>query len=112
MTDDCVFCRVVAGKERPLKVTRFSHTMTFEPLNPVTPGHMLVIPYAHVRDACEEPPMAALVMETAAALAREVGPCNIITSVGREATQTVFHFHIHIVPRRPNDGIKLPWSEP
>jgi len=41
---------------------------------------------------------------------RRVGPCNVITSVGREATQSVFHLHVHVVPRREGDGLALPWT--
>jgi histidine triad (HIT) family protein len=51
-------------------------------------------------------------MRMAASLAREMGPCNLITSKGREATQTVFHMHLHLVPRAENDGLLLPWSVP
>jgi histidine triad (HIT) family protein len=82
----------------------------FEPLHPVAPGHMLVVPRPHVRDATEDPVLTGWVMAAAARLAARVGDCNIITSVGPAATQTVFHLHVHVVPRRPGDGLALPWT--
>jgi len=92
----CPFC---------LRLGRFQYEKTsvegvvrFEPLNPVTPGHMLFVPFLHYQDALEYPRRTAQVMESAAEYAD--GPCNLITSVGSEATQTVFHLHVHLVPRR------------
>ncbi len=89
----------------------YGDVFVIEPLNPVTPGHVLVIPATHVADAVTSPALTGRVMEYAARYAREhTGPCNIITSVGSEATQTVFHLHVHIVPRRAGDGLRLPWT--
>jgi histidine triad (HIT) family protein len=76
----------------------------------VTDGHLLVVPTVHVRDATQDPGVTAFTMAAAAELAKEAGPCNIITSAGAEATQTVFHLHLHIVPRREGDGLTLPWT--
>ncbi len=104
----CPFCeRIAAGEvERawPLAVT-------FTPFNPITPGHLLIIPVVHVESAASDPQVTAVVMHYAAVLAAESGhPCNVITSVGADATQTVPHFHAHLVPRRPDDGLTLPWT--
>jgi histidine triad (HIT) family protein len=82
----------------------------FEPLKPVTPGHMIVAPLEHVPNAVDSPRIAAGTMYVAAEYAAKVGECNIITSVGEWATQTVAHLHLHVVPRGPGDGLKLPWS--
>lgn len=106
--EDCVFCRIVAGQEPAKVVARWEDVIAIVPLNPVTEGHVLVIPNAHVRDATEDPIITASVMARAAYLAKS--PCNIITSAGEEATQTVFHLHVHIVPRRKGDGLHLPWT--
>jgi histidine triad (HIT) family protein len=86
--------------------------VTFEPLNPVTPGHRLFVPRDHVVDALDQPHITAHVMQYAAVWANqmEMGPCNLITSCGREATQSVFHLHIHLVPRHDGDGLHLPWT--
>jgi histidine triad (HIT) family protein len=80
--------------------------MAIVPLRPVTPGHLLVIPYDHVDDALADPEISAIVMRRASEIAPY--PCNLITSVGREATQSVFHLHLHIVPRAKDDGLALP----
>jgi histidine triad (HIT) family protein len=88
----------------------WAYTITFEPLNPVTPGHLLVVPRDHFADASENPTMTGLVFEFAARLARAFDSYNLITSTGREATQSVKHLHVHVVPRRDGDGLKLPWS--
>lgn len=110
MAADCVFCDIVAGIEVSRSLRWWAGgVMSFEPLNPVTPGHLLVVPFAHVTDALHSPFTTGLVMATAASIAER--PCNLITSCGPEATQTVMHLHVHLIPRRPGDGLLLPWSE-
>jgi len=82
-----------------------------EPVEPVVPGHVLVIPRRHVKDATAAPGVAARTMLLAARWAREQGyPCNIITSIGLEASQTVMHLHLHVVPRAEGDRLRLPWA--
>lgn len=108
MPKNCVFCGIWSGKEPAVGLWRGEGVMGFVPLNPVVPGHQLVVPAVHVADALENPRVTAEVMSVAAAIAPK--PCNIITSAGREATQTVFHLHVHIVPRRADDGLALPWT--
>ncbi|WP_326646634.1 HIT domain-containing protein [Streptosporangium sp. NBC_01755] len=107
MPDACVFCQIVAGQAPARIVAEWDDTLAIRPLNPVTDGHVLVIPKRHVADAAEDPAVSAVVMRAAAELA--VPPYNIITSAGREATQSVFHLHLHIVPRKESDGLALPW---
>lgn len=106
---DCVFCRIVAKQEPAEEVFRNNMTIAITPRHPVTPGHLLVIPATHVADFTEKPALSAFVMHTAAVLAAGMGPCNLITSKGPEATQTVFHLHLHLVPRHYGDGLALPW---
>jgi histidine triad (HIT) family protein len=106
----CVFCDILAGKAPATVVRSWSTAIAIKPLDPVTEGHTLIIPATHVRDVSEDPEVSAMTMEAAAEYAAGVGPCNVITSVGREATQTVFHLHIHVVPRRDGDGLALPWT--
>lgn len=106
-TDPCVFCEIVAEREPAVFVRRWTDAVAIVPLEPVTEGHVLVLPRVHVPDATDHPETTATVMWRAASLA--VPPCNLITSSGREATQSVFHLHVHIVPRRENDGLALPW---
>lgn len=82
----------------------------FEPLAPVTPGHLLVVPARHVEDAAASPHLAGMATNVASAYAGRAGQANIITSIGPNATQSVFHLHVHVVPRRPGDGLHLPWT--
>ena len=81
-----------------------------EPLNPVVKGHRIVIPREHVTAFPDNPHVSAEAMLYAAHRAKEIGDCNLITSKGKAATQSVFHLHIHIVPRQANDGLALPWN--
>lgn len=105
---DCPFCEIIIGRAPATIVAESTACLVIVPLNPVVDGHVLVMPRAHVIDAIEDPWTTAQVMRYAAMLAHR--PCNIITSAGAEATQTIDHLHVHIVPRRAGDGLALPWS--
>lgn len=110
---DCVFCEIVAGRS-PAKFLRpknwHAGVLAFEPLNPITPGHALIIPKIHVEDFAEMPVVSGAVATAAAIYAKEFGgPFNVITSKGKVATQSVFHLHLHLIPRRKDDGLALPW---
>lgn len=103
----CPFCYRIAADDVEQD---HGQVVAFTPLNPVTPGHLLVIPKIHVEAATVDPVITAETMRVASILAAHVGDCNLITSVGLHATQTVYHLHIHIVPRRRGDGLTLPWT--
>lgn len=101
---DCPFCEIMAN----LTTVRVA---IIEPLNPVVDGHRIAIPREHVRDAGENPDITAETMHYASVYASQLGgDYNLITSAGEAATQTVYHLHIHIVPRRADDGLQLPWT--
>lgn len=110
--DDCVFCAV----EKNIKGHVMQHSImgqtfyAFTPLNPVTPGHVLVVPKVHVANASENPVIAGYGAELAALIARLHDSANIITSIGKAATQSVMHLHWHVVPRTEDDGLHLPWT--
>jgi histidine triad (HIT) family protein len=104
----CVFCEIVAGRAPAAIVAEWPDAMAIVPLHEVTPGHLLVIPKGHVSDARVDPIVAGAAFARAASIA--TGPVNLITSAGSVATQTVFHLHVHVVPRRPGDGLSLPWT--
>ncbi|MES2211488.1 MAG: HIT family protein [Chloroflexota bacterium] len=106
---DCPFCLIAAGHAPAEVVYRWPDALAIVPLNPATPGHLLVISRVHVDSATSDPVLAGLVAECAAELA--VPPCNLIANCGAEASQTVPHLHWHIVPRRAGDGLKLPWTD-
>ncbi|QNL29974.1 histidine triad nucleotide binding protein [Microbacterium phage Casend] len=115
----CIFCEIATYRAPAAMVDTkdFDH-VAFVPLNPVTPGHLLVIPRFHAQDAIAHPGHAGRAMTVAGLVAMRLGErdpryesVNFITSVGMPATQSVFHLHIHIVPRREGDGLQLPWTE-
>jgi histidine triad (HIT) family protein len=111
MADECVFCHIVAGTSPATVFANWPHVLAIVPLNPVTVGHVIVIPRRHVRDATVAPLVTGETALLAAELARRTGEaCNLITSIGAEATQTVPHLHWHVVPRRAGDGLALPWT--
>lgn len=102
----CAFCwRIERGE---YEETHLPDIITFEPLSPVTPGHRLFVPRMHVSNAIEGPRQLGRAM-TAAALWQS-GQANYINSYGPDATQSVWHLHVHLVPRTPDDGLLLPWS--
>lgn len=104
----CVFCHRIKNYEFDFEDL---YTVSFEPLNPVTPGHRLFIPKDHVPNAGISPTATANAFFAAAQFAYTEGTeYNLITSAGPSATQTIFHVHIHYVPRRPGDGLHLPWT--
>ena len=109
--DKCVFCQIVQGEAPADVVAELPNSIVITPLGPVTPGHVLVIPRIHAQDFASSPMVTGAVMQDAAAFQKTLGePANLITSKGAEATQTVFHLHVHLVPRREGDGLHLPWT--
>jgi len=113
ITVNCVFCERIQNGEYDA-IGDKPEVVWFEPLNPVAPGHLLFVTSHHVESAITGPYEAAMAVESAASYAKVNGltSCNLITSAGIEATQTVFHLHVHLVPRRANDGLALPWTHP
>ena len=95
-----------------LDIVESAHGLaTIRPLNPVTDGHVLVISRTHTADAAVRPDIFADLAHRAAYWVQRNGiEANIITSIGANATQTVRHTHIHVVPRRLNDDLPLPWT--
>ena len=106
----CVFCGIVAGTEPAEMVWKWDDAIAFTPLNPVTPGHTLVVPRVHVADATVNLAVTAAMMVHASALALGYEATNILTSVGAAATQSVFHLHIHMIPRFVGDQLMVPWG--
>lgn len=114
---ECVFCGIASGKQPADVKAEGIDSLMFTPLHPVTPGHLLVIPRIHVPDAFERPGITATTLYDAthwASILRRMDGryenVNLITSVGPAATQSVFHLHVHIVPRTEGDGLHLPWT--
>lgn len=105
----CPFCKRIKAGEFDY---HDYYNVAFRPLNPVTPGHFLVVPRTHVMNALDGPSYAGRAMAFAAKLAQDMGlgACNFIISAGGAATQTVYHLHVHVVPRKEGDGLALPWT--
>ena len=113
---DCIFCKIVAGELPGTIIDEDERTIAFMDINPATRGHALVIPRKHACDLLEiEPDELAAVAIAAQRLAARVHErlgadgVNLINSCGSAAWQTVFHFHIHVIPRYEGDPLRLPW---
>lgn len=107
---DCPFCERVLNQEYD-QARSDDYAVSFEPRNPVTPGHLLVVSRVHLDSPVSSPYITGKMMELAAQiLVRLNVSANIITSHGPAATQTVRHCHLHIVPRHDGDGLTLPWT--
>lgn len=107
--DDCIFCDLSKIKG---VISHDQESVVFQPLNPVVEGHICIAPVQHVADFTENPQVSGRIMEIAANLAARLGgDYNLVTSKGRAATQSIMHLHIHLIPRRANDGLVLPWTD-
>jgi histidine triad (HIT) family protein len=106
----CVFCDIIAGTAPCTLFADDADSIAIVPKDPVVPGHVIVLPREHVADATGDPVLTGAVMELAASIAQEYDAANIITSIGAAATQSIMHLHLHVVPRRPGDGLALPWT--
>ena len=114
---DCVFCRIVAGELPSIRVHEDERAIAIMDINPATRGHALVIPRAHADDiaAAEEADVAhcAVVARRLASLARQrlgADGVTVMQSNGTAAWQTVFHYHVHVIPRYDGDPLVLPWT--
>src|SRR5436305_2315568 len=115
--EDCIFCKIVAGELPAERVDEDEHTIAFMDINPATPGHALVIPRRHARDLMEieaEDLQATIVavQRLAQRMRERLQPAglNLLNSCGSAAWQTVFHFHVHVIPRYDDDPLRLPWT--
>jgi histidine triad (HIT) family protein len=113
---DCLFCKIVAGEVPSTRVDEDERTVAFMDINPATRGHALVVPRAHSRDLLDVPDEDLAACGAAARrLARRASErlgadgVNLLNSCGRAAWQTVFHFHVHVIPRYDDDPLRLPW---
>jgi histidine triad (HIT) family protein len=116
VAEDCLFCKIVAGELPAQIVDSDERTASFMDINPATRGHALVVPRAHARDLHEVSTedlaaCAVAAQRLAARAAQRLGAdgVNLLNSVGPAAWQTVFHFHIHVIPRYDGDPLRLPW---
>lgn len=115
MPDDCIFCKILAGELPAQTVQEDDHTVAFLDINPWTRGHAVVIPRRHARDLLEiADEDLAHVAAAARRLARRMQDTlgcdgvNLLNSCGQAAWQTIFHFHMHVIPRYEGDPLELP----
>ncbi len=114
MSDQCVFCEIIRG-ESPASFTHQDDTVVaFMDVQPITQGHMLVVPREHAVLMSEVNETAAMrtfrVARKLAAVARQTlgaGGVNLFVADGEVAFQDVPHFHVHVIPRYSNDGFGL-----
>ncbi|HSZ12836.1 MAG TPA: HIT family protein [Solirubrobacteraceae bacterium] len=113
---NCIFCKIVAGELPAWIVDEDERTIAFMDIAPATRGHALVIPRAHSTDLLSIDPedlsAVALATQRVARNAKDrlgAAGINLINSCGSAAWQTVFHFHVHVIPRYDGDPLKLPW---
>ena len=116
-TADCLFCRILAGELPAQIVAEDERTITFMDINPATRGHALVIPRTHAEDLYETEPQdvaaTAVAAQRLALDARDrlgADGVNILNASRPAAWQTVFHFHVHVIPRYADDPLRLPWT--
>ena len=111
-----MFCGIIAGSIPSQTIDSDERTVAFMDINPATPGHALVVPRVHSADlleiSSEDLTATALAAQRLAQRMKDVleaDGINLINACGAAAWQTVFHFHIHVVPRYEDDPLKLPW---
>jgi len=113
---NCIFCQIVAGALPATIIAEDERTISFMDINPATAGHALVIPRTHADDllgiAADDLRAVILAAQRLALSAKrnlQADGVNLVNSCGAQAWQTVFHFHMHVIPRYEGDPLKLPW---
>jgi histidine triad (HIT) family protein len=115
---DCIFCKIINGELESKKVYEDDFVLAFANINPVSPGHTLVVPKEHcenILDISKE--SLEKVIEVSRELSKKLkadlsaSGINVLHAAGKDAQQSVFHFHIHLVPRYPDDTLDLWFKE-
>jgi histidine triad (HIT) family protein len=116
VAQNCLFCGIVAGDVPAQIVGSDDYTVAFMDINPATRGHALVVPREHSADLIDvsdddlqRTMLAARRLALRMQAALDPDGFNILNSCGRAAWQTIFHFHLHVIPRYDDDPLKLPW---
>jgi histidine triad (HIT) family protein len=116
MASGCIFCMIAAGALPATVIASDERALALMDINPATRGHALVIPRAHSQDihdigATDLAACIAMAQRVAGRARQRLGAegVNLLHSAGGVAWQTVFHFHIHVIPRYAGDPLVLPW---
>jgi histidine triad (HIT) family protein len=113
----CIFCEIVAGRAPAHVIDEDDRCLAFLDIFPLTQGHALVIPKAHANDLLDaSPDDVAAVARMAQVVAQRVTTelaapgVNLLQATGAIALQTVFHLHVHVLPRYPDDGFRVSFN--
>ena len=116
MASDCIFCGIVAGDVPAQILDSDEHTVSFMDINPATRGHALVVPRVHAEDLLEisDEGLERTILAArrlAERMERTLKPdgFNVLNACRPAAWQTVFHYHLHVIPRYDDDPLELPW---
>lgn len=116
MTENCLFCGIVAGTIPSQQIAENDKAIAFMDINPGTRGHLLVIPRAHSTDLrdCAAEDLTAATLLAQSLVSRvidrlDADGANVLSCIGAEAWQSVFHTHLHVIPRYQDDPLQLPW---
>jgi histidine triad (HIT) family protein len=116
MSENCLFCGIVAGDIPSTQVAENDRAIAFMDINPATPGHLLVIPRTHSTDlreaSAEDLTAATLLAQSLVSRVIErldAAGANLLSCIGADAWQSVFHTHLHVIPRYQDDPLQLPW---
>jgi len=117
MNNNCIFCKLAANEIPSHKIYEDTDFLVFLDLFPSSLGHTLIIPKSHYENIFDIPEDTAanlqrLVVRTAAALKNALGTphINVLQNNGTSAGQTVFHYHVHLIPRYENDNVNIGWA--
>lgn len=118
LIEDCAFCQIITGRAPARRVYESREVLAFFPDVPAVRGHTLVVPKAHVPDFLHaSPEQAAAVFEASVLVGRVLDTVltpagmNVITSAGEAASQSIFHLHVHVLPRWPGDALGDIWPK-
>jgi histidine triad (HIT) family protein len=116
MTENCLFCGIVAGNIPSTQVASNDRAIAFMDINPATPGHLLVLPRTHSTDLREADAqdLTAATLLAQSLVSRvierlDADGANLLSCIGSAAWQSVFHTHLHVIPRYKDDPLQLPW---
>jgi len=115
----CIFCDLIQGAGEVSVCYEDAESIAFMDVQPVNGGHVLVVPRDHYESLCDVPPAVAMhlfdVGMRLIPIIRDVSGCadmNLVVNSGEAAGQNVFHYHVHLIPRRVGDGFDIPLPFP
>lgn len=117
LIEDCIFCKILRGEIPSFKLHEDDRTYAFMDINPLNDGHALIVPKFHSENIYSTPdewlgPTMSTARKVAAAVDKVIGPegVNLLQANGPGAGQSVFHLHMHVIPRYADDGAGMNWE--